>query len=99
MTHMRSILPTLLFLLLSMCPLTAQDARNIPADFVPLFNGKNFSNWKVPQNDNGHWKIVDGVIDYDAESEAEDKNLWSQKEYGDFILYVDWRIKEVPWTN
>jgi hypothetical protein len=43
---------------------------------------------------------VDGVIDYDAESESEgDKSLWSEKEYGDFVLYVDWRIKETPWNN
>ncbi len=37
--------------------------------FVPLFNGKDFKGWKVPQGDNGHWKVVDGVIDYDAQSE------------------------------
>ena len=42
-----------------------------PAGFVPLFNGKDFSNWKVPDGDNGHWKIIDGVIDYDASSEVE----------------------------
>ncbi len=69
-------------------------------EFVTLFNGKDFTNWKVPEGDNGHWKILDGVIDYDAESEAEeDKNLWSEKEYEDFVLFVDWRIKETPWKN
>ena len=74
-------------------------AQKIPEGFVSLFNGKDFENWKVPEGDNGHWKIVSGVIDYDAESEATDKNLWSSKEYKDFVLYVDWRIKEVPWKN
>jgi hypothetical protein len=73
--------------------------KKIPAGFLSLFDGKNFTNWKVPEGDNGHWKIINGVIDYDAESDAQDKNLWSSKEYKDFILYVDWRIKEVPWTN
>ncbi len=62
--------------------------------FVSLFNGKDLSGWKVPAGDNGHWKVVDGVIDYDAASEAkQDKNLWTEKEYGDFILKLDWRIK------
>ena len=71
-----------------------------PAGFVSLFNGKDFSNWKVPQGDNGHWKIVDGVIDYDAQSEAEgDKSVWSAKEYKNFTLFVDWRIKETPYVN
>lgn len=79
---------------------TADQPTNTEENFVSLFNGKDFTNWKVPDGDNGHWKILDGVIDYDAESEAEgDKNLWSEKEYGDFILYVDWRIKETPYVN
>ena len=74
--------------------------KKIPDGFTALFNGKDLTNWKVPEGDNGHWKILDGVIDYDAESEAKaDKNLWSEKSYKDFILYVDWRIKETPWKN
>ena len=71
-----------------------------PAGFKSIFNGKDFTNWKLPEGDNGHWKIVDGVIDYDAESEdPRDKNLWTDKPYKNFILYVDWRIKETPWKN
>lgn len=62
---------------------------------MSLFNGKDFSGWQVPDGDNGHWKVVDGVIDYDAQSEAKgDKNLWTEKEYGDFVLQLDWRIKQ-----
>ena len=68
--------------------------------FVSIFNGKDLTGWKIPAGDNGHWKVVDGVIDYDAASEATgDKALWSEKSYGDFILRVDWRIKETPYTN
>jgi|SRR5687768_6839110 len=71
-----------------------------PAGFVSLFNGKDFTGWIVPEGDNGHWKIVEGVIDYDAQSEAaKDKNLWSVKEYKDFVLRVDWRIKSTPFRN
>jgi len=71
-----------------------------PSGFVSLFNGKDFQHWKVPEGDNGHWRVVEGVIDYDAESEASgDKSLWSEKGYGDFTLLVDWRIKETPYVN
>ncbi len=42
----------------------------VPDGFVSLFNGKDLTGWKVPEGDNGHWKVVDGAIDYDAESEA-----------------------------
>ena len=68
--------------------------------FVSLFNGKDFTGWKVPEGDNGHWKVLNGVIDYDAESEAkQEKSLVSEKEYGDYVLRVDWRIKETPYIN
>jgi hypothetical protein len=69
--------------------------------FVTLFDGRDLSQWKIPQGDNGHWKIVDGVIDYDARSEApgNDKNLVSKQEFGDFVLKLDWRLKETPYLN
>lgn len=71
-----------------------------PAGFTSLFNGKDFTGWKVPPGDNGHWRIVDGVIDYDARSEATgDKSLWSERAFGDFELMVDWRLKEAPYLN
>jgi hypothetical protein len=78
---------------------TATAAADAP-DFTPLFNGTSFDGWTVPTGDNGHWKIADGVIDYDAQSEAPgDKNLWSKREFADFELRVEWRIKETPYIN
>ncbi|MHB0957696.1 MAG: 3-keto-disaccharide hydrolase [Pirellulaceae bacterium] len=81
--------------------LTARTSQaQTPDGFVPLFDGKSFSGWTVPEGDNGHWKIVDGVIDYDASSASpKDKNLWTTKEYGDFDLVVEWRIKDTPYIN
>ena len=80
-------------------PAGAKD-NTAPEGFVALFNGMDLSGWKVPAGDNGHWKVVNGVIDYDAQSEAAgDKSLWSDREYGDFILHVDWRLKEAPFLN
>lgn len=65
-----------------------------------LFNGEDFTGWIVPEGDNGHWRIEDGVIHYDALSEAEeDKNLWTEEEFGDFSLRLDWRIPETPYVN
>ncbi|MGH9721675.1 MAG: 3-keto-disaccharide hydrolase [Bryobacteraceae bacterium] len=71
-----------------------------PAGFTSLFNGADLKGWKIPDGDGGHWKIVNGVIDYDAASEApKDKNLWSEKTYRDFVIRVDWRIKATPYRN
>ncbi len=69
-------------------------------NWIALFNGKDFSGWIVPQGDNGHWKIIDGIIDYDARSEAVgSKDLWTNKEYRDFVLKLDWRLKDTPFMN
>ena len=63
--------------------------------WISLFNGTDLSGWKVPEGDGGHWKVIDGVIDYDARSEAKkDKNLWTEKSFRNFVLRIDWRLKE-----
>lgn len=71
-----------------------------PPGFVSIFNGQDLTGWKVPEGDNGHWKVVNGVIDYDAASESttNDKNLWTNEEYGDFVLMLDWKIKHTTGT-
>lgn len=75
--------------------LAAPAAPAADSGFVSLFNGRDLTGWKTPVGDNGHWKVLGGVIDYDARSEAPgDKNLWSEKSYRDFTLRLDWRIKE-----
>ncbi len=67
----------------------------VPGGFRSLFNGLDLSGWTIPEGDNGHWKVLDGVIDYDAQSEAKgDKHLWTEEEFGDFELRIDWRIKD-----
>jgi hypothetical protein len=92
------LVPTLVATLA--CSAVRADDANAPEGFVSLFNGKDFTGWKVPEGDNGHWKIVDGVIDYDAGSEAKgSKDLWTEKQFTDFTVRVDWRIKETPYTN
>jgi hypothetical protein len=77
-----------------------EQTANAYEGFTSLFNGVDFTGWRVPEGDNGHWKAQDGIIDYDARSEAPgEKHLWTEKEYGDYTLIVDWRIKETPYTN
>lgn len=69
-------------------------------NFTSLFNGQDLSGWIIPEGDGGHWQVIDGVIDYDAMSEAEgDKNLWTENDYEDFVLRIDWRIKDLPFIN
>ena len=91
--------PLFVFLLIAASTLSFTD-RKETGDWEQIFNGRDFSGWIVPEGDNGHWKVIDGVIDYDALSQAPgDKDLWTRKEYSDFILKIDWRIKETPFIN
>ncbi|MEO5896026.1 MAG: DUF1080 domain-containing protein [Vicinamibacterales bacterium] len=95
--HTRPLLPIAI-----VAALAASSYAQNPAagNRTPLFNGRDLSGWKVPEGDNGHWKVVDGVIDYDAESEAAgDKSLWSEGSYADFDLRLEWRIKSTPYVN
>lgn len=69
----------------------------VPNGMRPLFDGKTLDGWKLHPKSVGHWKVIDGVIDCDALSEApsvEEKQLWTKESFGDFELHVDWRIKE-----
>ena len=77
---------------------TAQEQEN--SEWKSLFNGNDLTGWVIPEGDGGNWTVVDGVIDYNAMSEAEDdKNLWTEDEFGDFVLRIEWRIKETPFIN
>ncbi|MEM9280336.1 MAG: DUF1080 domain-containing protein [Verrucomicrobiota bacterium] len=84
-----------IFALLLTIPHIDSRAEPLAEGFVSLFNGENLSGWVIPKGDNGHWKVIDGVIDYDALSEAPgDKNLWTERDFKDFTLKIDWKIKE-----
>ena len=66
--------------------------------FVSLYNGLDLRGWKHADGNEGHWKATDWILDYDGKStaEGEDRHLWTEKEYGDFILMVDWRQPDPP---
>ena len=55
-----------------------------------LFNGKDFTGWKLPDNAKGSWTVKDGVIDYDAKAGV---TLWTAEDLGDFVLHIEWRLK------
>ena len=71
----------------------------VPEGFVPLFNGINLDGWTVRQPQNQDWQVIDGVIDCDPHEGRGDKNLWTTRNYRDFELLVDWRIKKSPYIN
>lgn len=97
MNHWRWITTGVAIVLLLALSGRAED-RTPPEGFSALFNGRDLTGWIVPAGDNGHWKVKDGVIDYDARSESKqrDKSLRCERSFKDFVLRIDWRLKTEP---
>jgi len=72
------------------------EIATVAEGFVPLYNGADLGGWKADPGHAGHWQPKDWILSYDGRSEAVDKNLWSEKEYGDFVLICDWRWTRKP---
>jgi hypothetical protein len=66
--------------------------------FHSLYNGLDLRGWKQAEGNQNHWKARDWILAYDGMSEAqgEDRHLWTEKEYGNFTLIVDWRLPRDP---
>jgi hypothetical protein len=66
--------------------------------FHSLYNGLDLRGWKQVPGNEGHWRAKDWILDYDGKSQAsgEDKNLWTERAFGDFVLMVDWRLAREP---
>jgi hypothetical protein len=60
--------------------------------FVSIYNGSDLSGWRQAEGHAGHWQPQNWVLAYDGQSEAEEKDLWTAREYGDFTLIADWRL-------
>lgn len=75
---------------------TPEQTAHVDDGFVPLYTGVDLSNWKAEEGHTGHWQPANHILRYDGQSTAKDKNLWSEKEYGDFVLICDWRFAAKP---
>ncbi|MCX6897865.1 MAG: DUF1080 domain-containing protein [Verrucomicrobia bacterium] len=71
-------------------PLSAQDADG----FVPLFNGNNLDGW---QGATEVYAVEDGRLvcrkHGPGEKESTDKNLFTTKEYADFVLRFEFKLE------
>ena len=59
--------------------------------FVTLYTGTDFRGWQYPSGHTGHWVSKDWIIAYDGKSEAEDKNLWTERTFDDVVIVADWK--------
>ncbi|MCZ6792478.1 MAG: DUF1080 domain-containing protein [Planctomycetota bacterium] len=67
-----------------------EEVAGLDEGFRSLYSGLDLAGWRREPGHEGHWKPSDWILDYDGKSEAGD--LWTEKEYGDFVLTLDWRF-------
>ena len=60
--------------------------------FKSIYSGVDLSGWRDDLGHRGHWQPKDWVLSYDGKSEAADKTMWTQNQYSDCDMIVDWRL-------
>ena len=63
-----------------------------PEGFDQLFNGKDLTHFKASEAQKKQWTIKDGgVLEFNPAGKKGEMTLWTEKEYGDLVLALDWR--------
>ena len=78
----------ILLLLLGTCTVVGAQAQ-----WQTLFNGKNLNGWKTVAG-TAEYRIVDGAIEGISKTGTPNTFLCTDKEYGDFILEMLFRVDE-----
>lgn len=78
----------LIFLLLIFSPGINSIAQESDHGFTPLFNGKNLDGWVGNKES---YQVKDGLIVIEPNG-GEGGNLFTEKEYGDFILRFEFQL-------
>ena len=78
-------------------PLTVAKADE---GFKCLYNGLDLRGWKIDPQSTG-WQPDNWKLNYDGGQKDVkfDQNLWTEKDYGDFQLIVDWRQTMDIWED
>ncbi|MBC7979809.1 MAG: DUF1080 domain-containing protein [Armatimonadetes bacterium] len=69
-----------------------EPAPPLPDGFQPLFNGTDLAGWRMTDINRLHWSVKDGRIIHDGV----DGHLWSEQQFGDFTLHLEWRWPDPP---
>ncbi len=73
-----------------------QEQPIVPKEKIALFNGKDFTGWKLFVPDPNHdvtktWSVVDGVIRCEGKPNG---YMRTEKDYADYLLHLEWRWPE-----
>ncbi|MDP7286357.1 MAG: DUF1080 domain-containing protein [Phycisphaerae bacterium] len=66
-----------------------------PRGYAALFNGKDFTGWRMTPKVKDAWTIDRGVLKSHNEIKEWGAGLVTQKKYGDFVLLVDFKFPSI----
>jgi hypothetical protein len=66
-----------------------------PKGFTALFNGRDFTGWKVPPKIKDVWSVDSGVLKAIAPLKEWAPNIETVKTYRDFVLLIDYRMETI----
>jgi hypothetical protein len=75
---------------------TAAQTAEPYAGFKQLFNGKDFTGWKLTDAMKEVWKVNGLNVTAKAEVKGSNLDLWTEKSYKDFTLVADWKFISPP---
>jgi hypothetical protein len=82
------IIPVLFCCLFAISVLSAQSTK---VKMKSAFNGKNLKKWVEPEN-NIWWSVNDGILSVKNGPDKKGSNLWTKKEYKDFVVQLDFKF-------
>ena len=75
---------------------TPEQTANAYEGFRQMFDGKTLAGWKTPDDVKPWWEAKGSHFQSKEGKDGHGKELWSEKEYGDFELIVDCRLANKP---
>ena len=73
-------------------PPTAEETATLGEGFRNLYTGVDMSGWKKSEKNDGHWQSKGWRLFTDGKGD----HLWSEEEFSDFQLMIDWRWTAKP---
>jgi hypothetical protein len=68
------------------------DVAAVDEGFKSIYTGVDLSGFRAESGSPDHWQPKDWTLVYDGKGDAKDQTLWTEKQYGDFTMIVDWKL-------
>ncbi|MFN7140760.1 MAG: DUF1080 domain-containing protein, partial [Limisphaerales bacterium] len=59
--------------------------------FRPLYTGVDLSGWQTTPELLKNWLVKDWILEHTGKPSEGEPHLWTEEEFGDFVLVADWR--------